>query len=188
MCMARSEGQWQVSRSSVSGNFALTPWHDAIRRLLLCQYPTRRKQLWIEWVSQLNTQHKTTPVTLTHSLCARTKTLFETQHLLKILFLFPATSNSLSVLSARGHDIIKITVDSCVIFVWEFVFRVVGTNIGVSGCDVLYYVLLYQFMHLLQVTLKLLKTPLLKNNPTRFDLSRSSSGIHFLVELLLFSL
>ena len=43
-------------------------------------------------------------------------------------------------------------------------------------------------MHLLQVTLKLLKTPLLKNNPTCFDLSRSSSGIHFLVELLLFSL
>ena len=40
-----------------------------------------------------------------------------------------------------------------------------------------YYVLLYQLMHLLQVTLKLLKTPLLKDNPTCFDLSRSSSGI-----------
>ena len=52
----------------------------------------------------------------------------------------------------------------------------------------IHYVLLYQLMHLLQVTLKSLKTPFLKNNPTCFDLSRSSSGIHFLVELLLFSL
>ena len=58
----------------------------------------------------------------------------------------------------------------------------------VSPCISYYYVLLHQLMHLLQVTLKLLKTPLLKNNPTCFDPSRSSSGIHFLVELLLFSL
>ena len=79
-------------------------------------------------------------------------------------------------------------------------FRNVGTYVRVqfdicinffftvSPCISYYYVLLYQLMHLLQVTLKLLKTPLLKNNPTCFDLSRSSSGIHFLVELLLFSL
>jgi len=50
------------------------------------------------------------------------KILFETQHLLNILFLYPATSNSLSILSEQGHDVIKITVDSCVTFVRGFVF------------------------------------------------------------------
>jgi hypothetical protein len=86
-------------------------------------------------LSQLNTQHKATPITLTQSLCASTKILFETQHLLKILFLYQATSNSLLILSAQCHDIINIPVDSFVTFVRDLCFRVAGTNIGVSGCD-----------------------------------------------------
>jgi hypothetical protein len=64
-----------------------------------------------------------TQITFTHLLCACTKTLFENQHLLKILLLYPTTSNSLS---AQGHDIIKITVDICVIFVRKFVLSGVG--------------------------------------------------------------
>jgi hypothetical protein len=90
-------------------------------------------------LSQLNTQHKATPITLTQSLCASTKILFETQHLLKILFLYHATSKSLLILSAQCHDIINIPVDSFVTFVRDLCFRVAGTNIGVSGCDALWF-------------------------------------------------
>ena len=66
--------------------------------------------------------------------------------------LFTCPSVRMEQLSSQWTDFYKIRV------FFEYLLR----NFTVSPCISYYYVLLYQLMHLLQVTLKSLKTPLLK--------------------------